>query len=216
LLGGDAAGYPNGRRVFDDVVTIELRAVAGLTYQVVHGASVFTADGAAGAIYDVEDPSTNKAPVDYLSSFPYLNTPDSGFSIPARNQLGAGLIASSAPVQLRDLTAHDQDGHGTRPAAMPQSVLTFCQRPENRRANVSATGLPAQHTGVNPLGVATLRTDLDLLTAQLVARIDDEGSGSRPDVDHDAALKIGLMVVLTHKGPNPHPYNSGQPARVKS
>jgi len=83
LLGGDAAGYPNGRRVFDDVVTIELRAVAGLTYQVVHGASVFTADGAAGAIYDVEDPSTNKAPVDYLSSFPYLNTPDSGFSIPA-------------------------------------------------------------------------------------------------------------------------------------
>jgi hypothetical protein len=83
LLGGDAAGYPNGRRVFDDVVTIELRAVAGLTYQVVHGTTVFTADGAAGAIYDVEDPSTNKAPVDYLSSFPYLNTPDSGFSVPA-------------------------------------------------------------------------------------------------------------------------------------
>ena len=82
LLGGDAAGYPNGRRVFDDVVTIELRAVAGLTYQVVHGAAVFTADGAAGAIYDVEDPSTNKAPVDYLGSFPYLNTPDSGFDVP--------------------------------------------------------------------------------------------------------------------------------------
>ena len=29
LLGGDAAGFPNGRRVFDDVVTIELHAVAG-------------------------------------------------------------------------------------------------------------------------------------------------------------------------------------------
>ena len=29
LVGGDLAGFPNGRRVFDDVVTIELRAIAG-------------------------------------------------------------------------------------------------------------------------------------------------------------------------------------------
>ncbi len=28
-VGGDPAGFPNGRRVFDDVVTIELRAIAG-------------------------------------------------------------------------------------------------------------------------------------------------------------------------------------------
>ncbi len=83
LLGGDAAGYPNGRRVADDVVTIELRAIAGLTYQVVHGSTVFTADGAAGAIYDVEDPATNTPPVSYLSSFPYLNTPESGFEVPS-------------------------------------------------------------------------------------------------------------------------------------
>jgi hypothetical protein len=83
LLGGDAAGYPNGRRVFDDVVTIELRAIAGLTYQVVHGTTVFTADGAAGAIYDVENPAGNTPPVSYLSSFPYLNTPESGFEVPA-------------------------------------------------------------------------------------------------------------------------------------
>src|SRR6516162_3764357 len=31
VVGGDLAGFPNGRRVFDDVVTIELRAIAGLT-----------------------------------------------------------------------------------------------------------------------------------------------------------------------------------------
>jgi hypothetical protein len=83
LLGGDAAGYPNGRRVFDDVVTIELRAIAGLTYQVVHGTGVYTADGAAGAIYDVEDPATNMPPVSYLPGFPYLNTPESGFDTPS-------------------------------------------------------------------------------------------------------------------------------------
>src|ERR1700730_3301237 len=83
LLGGDAAGYPNGRRVADDVVTIELRAIAGLTYQVVHGTTVFTAAGAAGAIYDVENPAGNTPPVSYLSSFPYLNTPGSGFDNPS-------------------------------------------------------------------------------------------------------------------------------------
>src|SRR2546423_11374893 len=32
ILGGDLAGFPNGRRVADDIVTIELRAIAGVTY----------------------------------------------------------------------------------------------------------------------------------------------------------------------------------------
>jgi hypothetical protein len=81
ILGGDLAGYPNGRRVADDVVTIELRAIAGLTYQVVHGAAVFTADGAAGAIFDID--GGNTPPVSYLSTFPYLNDPESGFDVPA-------------------------------------------------------------------------------------------------------------------------------------
>jgi hypothetical protein len=31
LLGGDLAGYPNGRRVYDDVASIELQALAGAT-----------------------------------------------------------------------------------------------------------------------------------------------------------------------------------------
>ena len=82
LLGGDLAGYPNGRRVSDDVVTIELRAVAGLTYQTFHP-TTFTADAAARAIYDIENPSTDPAPNSYLSSFPYLNHPESGFDVPS-------------------------------------------------------------------------------------------------------------------------------------
>ena len=69
LLGGDPAGHPNGRRVFDDVTDIALRAVAGGT--------PFTA-------------ATNKAPnnalgdgvsqndVPFLTKFPYLGTPHSG------------------------------------------------------------------------------------------------------------------------------------------
>jgi hypothetical protein len=69
LLGGDIAGFPNGRRVGDDVTDIALRAMAGGT--------PFT-------------PATNKAPnntlgdgvdendVPYLPVFPYLGTPHPG------------------------------------------------------------------------------------------------------------------------------------------
>src|ERR1700735_1071432 len=45
LVGGDAGGFPNGRRVTDDVVAIELRAVAGVTYAL--GDKSFTPDAAA-------------------------------------------------------------------------------------------------------------------------------------------------------------------------
>ena len=50
LLGGDLAGFPNGRRVFDDVVAIELRAIAGVTYSLIDKS--YTPDAAAGALTD--------------------------------------------------------------------------------------------------------------------------------------------------------------------
>jgi hypothetical protein len=78
ILAGDLAGFPNGRRVTDDVTTVELRAVAGATYPLVD--NTFTADAAAGAIYDLQD---NALPwnVSYLDAFPYLDHPKSGFEI---------------------------------------------------------------------------------------------------------------------------------------
>jgi hypothetical protein len=86
LLGGDVAGYPNGRRVFDDVATIELRAVAGATLPLVDPS--FTADGAAGLV----DFGLTSGPGDlsamgterYLQAFPYLGHPYSGWSNPAQ------------------------------------------------------------------------------------------------------------------------------------
>ena len=50
LVAGDAAGFPNGRRIGDDVVTIELRAIAGLTIPLVDPS--FTPDAAAAAVTD--------------------------------------------------------------------------------------------------------------------------------------------------------------------
>jgi hypothetical protein len=85
VLGGDFAGFPNGRRVFDDVVTIELRAIAGATYPLV--VPGYTPDGAAGAIYDIIN--TNDQTVlgteNYLPRFPYLGQPYSGYDVPADN-----------------------------------------------------------------------------------------------------------------------------------
>jgi hypothetical protein len=71
VVGGDLAGYPNGRRPIDDVVTIELRAIAGVTYPLV--APTYTPDGAANLITD------GLAAPTFSSSFPYLSTPHGGF-----------------------------------------------------------------------------------------------------------------------------------------
>ncbi len=73
LIGGDAAGFPNGRRVFDDVVTVELRAIAGATYPLVNKS--YKPDAAAALITDGLGAGSTR----YLSRFPYLGTPQSGF-----------------------------------------------------------------------------------------------------------------------------------------
>jgi hypothetical protein len=75
LLGSDLAGFPNGRRVIDDTVTIELRAIAGVTYPLVD--KKFTPDAAASKVTDGAPSTDNDAP--YLASFPYLGVPNSGF-----------------------------------------------------------------------------------------------------------------------------------------
>ncbi len=73
VVGGDLAGFPNGRRVIDDVVTIELRAIAGLTIPLVD--PTFTPDAATSAVTD----GTSNTNAPYLSSMPYLGTPAGGY-----------------------------------------------------------------------------------------------------------------------------------------
>jgi hypothetical protein len=75
LLGGDLAGFPNGRRVADDVVTIELRAIAGVTYALV---APYTPDAAAGVVTDFNPPVPGLPA--YLPAFPYLGVPYSGYN----------------------------------------------------------------------------------------------------------------------------------------
>jgi Domain of unknown function (DUF4331) len=63
VIGGDLAGFPNGRRLEDDVVDIELQVVAGI----LKGNKVPLGDGV----------DQNDKP--FLSTFPYLAAPTSGF-----------------------------------------------------------------------------------------------------------------------------------------
>jgi len=79
VLGGDLAGFPNGRRVADDVFTIELRALAGATIPLVDHS--FTPDPPAADVTDGLSPASINAA--FLSSFPYLGVPYDGFDNPS-------------------------------------------------------------------------------------------------------------------------------------
>ena len=77
VVGGDLAGFPNGRRVFDDVVSIELKAFAGATIPLVDPGYVL--DGAVAAVSSYLTPGSDR----YQSSFPYLGTPHDGYDTPS-------------------------------------------------------------------------------------------------------------------------------------
>lgn len=80
LLGGDVCGFPNGRRLQDDVTDIELLAVAGAAY------SVLTADTfefSADLIPILNDGlDTNDVP--FQHAFPYLALPHQGYEFRSR------------------------------------------------------------------------------------------------------------------------------------
>jgi hypothetical protein len=77
VVGGDLAGFPNGRRVFDDIVSIELKAIAGATIPLVD--PTYTVDGAVGLVSSYLEPGLNR----YQPDFPYLGTPHDGYSTPS-------------------------------------------------------------------------------------------------------------------------------------
>ncbi|HYM28738.1 MAG TPA: DUF4331 domain-containing protein, partial [Steroidobacteraceae bacterium] len=90
VLGGDLAGFPNGRRPFDDVVDIELRVAMGALCGAVGNCGTMTkdpnnglpyTDGARAAGPDQANahPSGAESPDDfYLDAFPYLLDPIPG------------------------------------------------------------------------------------------------------------------------------------------
>jgi hypothetical protein len=71
LLDGDPAGFPNGRRLVDDVVDIEERVVAGILCKKGKTCSVDPVTAPLGDGVDQNDRP-------FMTRFPYLATPWSG------------------------------------------------------------------------------------------------------------------------------------------
>lgn len=94
ILGGDACGFPNGRRLNDDVVEIELLAVAGAAFNVLAPPAENFAFNSAllGVLTDSVD-RNDKA---YLASFPYLASPHQG-----QEHLHTNLYRSRLPLAFR-------------------------------------------------------------------------------------------------------------------
>jgi Domain of unknown function (DUF4331) len=89
VLAGDNAGFPNGRRPYDDVVDITLRVAEGALCGKIGDCGGTTVDPNAGAPYtdgtraagpDAATIISTGANVKdtYLDVFPYLNTPFPG------------------------------------------------------------------------------------------------------------------------------------------
>jgi len=111
LLGNDIGGFPNGRRVFDDVVDIEVRALLGGT--------PFT-------------PATNVAPNNtfndgvsancegFLARFPYLQTPNQGNNPRPANFPATQLFPTPVP------SVTPTPGATPTPSPTPNPLLNPC------------------------------------------------------------------------------------------
>ena len=79
-IDGDLCGFPNGRRLLDDVTDIELRALVegyGPTLNAVLGVPNRTPNNLLGDGVDAND-------TPFLSAFPYIGTPHQGYDARAR------------------------------------------------------------------------------------------------------------------------------------
>jgi hypothetical protein len=76
LLGGDNAGFPNGRRPGDDVVDIELRVAMGVVCHAFPGVYCTPADAPSGMLPFTDQTLQDVSQFDTV--FPYLRTPIPG------------------------------------------------------------------------------------------------------------------------------------------
>jgi hypothetical protein len=76
ILGGDACGFPNGRRLTDDVIEIELLAVAGAAYEVLDDRDASFHFNPA--LIGVLDDGLDENDIGFRNTFPYLAQAQSG------------------------------------------------------------------------------------------------------------------------------------------
>ncbi len=150
VLGGDNQGYPNGRRLADDVTDISIRAVAGAAYPLFH--PEFTPDPTGVQLGDGVDANEKS----FRGSFPYLALPTSGFnSVPHSNNPAddQGSIAVPTPstgnIPLYRLYNARANNHfyTSNASERDYAINSLGYRSEGSLGNVSAN----QVSGSSPL-----------------------------------------------------------------
>lgn len=128
VIGGDLAGFPNGRRLGDDVVDIALRVVAGV---LVGNQFNVAPNNQLGDGSDKNDHA-------FLGEFPYASTPNQGFenkhhrSVPRDSDTGGDADATataddsgSVTVQLNELNGSGVSGTATLTAKGDQTEVVI-------------------------------------------------------------------------------------------
>jgi hypothetical protein len=106
VVGGDACGFPNGRRLTDDAVEIELLAVAGAAYPALDGRdAAFSFDP---KLVKVLTDNVDRNDKRFLSTFPYLALPHSGQSRLHQNPILIDLLLRGAQEANSAATAAQQ------------------------------------------------------------------------------------------------------------
>jgi LysM repeat protein len=118
LLGGDMQGYPNGRRLGDDVTDILLQASAGGT--------PFTPDFNVAPNNQLGD-GVNQNDRPFLNTFPYLALPHSGFD---HGHHGGGGGAAAPPPPA-----------AAQPAPAPAAAAAPAAQPRTGTSGAAASGL---------------------------------------------------------------------------
>jgi hypothetical protein len=80
IVGGDLAGFPNGRRVTDDITNVELKALAGATIPLV--SKGYVPDEAVEAVEQGITPLASRT----QGTFPYVAAPHGGFQFPSSTE----------------------------------------------------------------------------------------------------------------------------------
>jgi hypothetical protein len=205
VLGGDLAGFPNGRRLGDEVVDISLRAVAGVLY------CTFAKDQCPnGDVYNV---SPNKDlgggvqgnDVPFLKTFPYVAPPHAGFDQgvvkKAAKATTTPAASTAVTVKLNELNGSGMSGTATLTAVGDKQT----------RVVITATGATGDHPAhihagtcdnLNPNPLFPLNnvdkngnsdTTIDVALAQLM------GGGFAINV-HKSAQEIGVYVMCGNIG----------------
>jgi hypothetical protein len=176
VLGGDACGFPNGRRLGDDIVEIELLAVAGAAYAVLDGRDTGFAFSSSllGVLSDGVD--DNDKP--FQAVFPYLAAPHSGQDFRSTAAAPAP-PAGPSPLQCFALAKSPRLAKGT--TASVEDPIGGARTKELQRATLVCTD-----ASVNGQGQPGTAAQLACFTSK-----DEKGQGKFAKTDFAGTTILG-------------------------